>query len=173
MTKQKAEVSDKKLPNFQPKMEASSCYLEIDDHLLLIQQATGKPEEGLWGVPAGKLELNETPEAAAKRELFEETGIQIHSSSQVQYLGTLYIRKPDLDYIYYMFKIHLHGKPHIHLSFEHNNYMWASAKDLENIPLRAGVKEALQYYREGSPIWMENQRLALKVDFRFAPTRSS
>ena len=37
------------------------------------------------------------------------------------------------------------------LSFEHNSYRWANAKDLESLPLRAGVKEALQYYKKGSP----------------------
>lgn len=149
MGKTNVEVSDRKFPNFQHAMEASACYLEIEGRLLLIQQAIGRPEEGLWGVPAGKLEIGETPEAAAKRELFEETGIQIQKPSQIQYLRTLYIRKPDLDYVYYVFKIQLDKKPLIHLSFEHENYQWASAKDLEVLPLRAGVKKALQYYRLG------------------------
>lgn len=147
MTMSKVEVSDLKFPNFQAKMEASACYLEIDDHLLLIQQATGMPEEGRWGIPAGRLELNETPEVAAKRELFEETGIKIQAPSQIQYLGTLYIRKPELDYVYYMFRIHLGEKPSLRLSFEHNSYRWANAEDLENFSLRTGVKEALQYYK--------------------------
>lgn len=30
------EVSDQKLVNFQPKMEASACYLEVDNRILLI-----------------------------------------------------------------------------------------------------------------------------------------
>ena len=92
------EVSDKKLVNFQPKMEASACYLEVDNCILLIQQGKGKTDEGRWGVPAGKLEWGETPEIAAKRELREETGIQLQFGSQLVYLGTLYIRKPDFDY---------------------------------------------------------------------------
>jgi 8-oxo-dGTP pyrophosphatase MutT (NUDIX family) len=148
MTTLKVIVSDQKLPNFQPKMQASACYIEMDNHLLLIQQASRKSEEGLWGVPAGKLEPGETPEAAAKRELFEETGIQMLTSTQIQYLNTLYIRKPDIDYVYYMFKIHLDKKPTIRLTSEHHNYRWANFKDMENMPLRAGAKEALQYYRK-------------------------
>jgi 8-oxo-dGTP pyrophosphatase MutT (NUDIX family) len=51
----------------------------------------------MWGVPAGKLEQGETPEVAARRELLEETGIQLTSASRIAYLETLYIRKPDLD----------------------------------------------------------------------------
>jgi 8-oxo-dGTP diphosphatase len=146
MLNPKVEVSDKKPPDFLPKMEASACCLEIAGHLLLIQQAKGKWEESLWGVPAGKLELNETREAAAERELFEETGIQIQSPSEIQYLTTLYIRKPDIDYIYHMFVVRLDKKPRVRLSFEHMSYRWAKRKELESLPLRAGVKEALQYY---------------------------
>lgn len=171
MTTAKVEVSDLKLPNFQAKMEASACYVEVDDHLLFMQQAEGRAEEGRWGVPAGKIELNETPEFAAKRELFEETGIEIQA--QIQYLGTLYIRKPELDYVYYMFKIHLDEKPPLRLSFEHNSYRWANDKDLESLPLRAGAKEALQYYKKGFPFRTEKRGVAPKTDFRFAHAQPS
>src|SRR3989344_600508 len=165
------EVSDQKPMNFQPKMEASACYLEVDQHLLLIQQGKGKTDEGKWGAPAGKLEKEETPEMAAKRELFEETGIQPRSIAQFVYLGTLYIRKPGLDYIYYMFKIHLDQKPPIQLSVEHSNYRWANDEDLKALPLRPGVKEALHYYRNGSRLWPKNKRIVSKIDFRFAPAQ--
>src|SRR5215472_5549248 len=107
------EVSDQKPMHFQPKMQASACYLEVDNRILFIQQEKDKTDAEMWGVPAGKLESGETPEIAAKRELFEETGIQFSSTSRIDYLETLYIRKPDLDYIYYMFKVHLDKKPPI------------------------------------------------------------
>lgn len=161
------EVSDQKPVNFQPKMEASACYLEVQDLILLIQQEKGKADEGQWGVPAGKLEQGETPEIAAKRELFEETGIQIQSHSQFVYLRTLYIRKPDLDYIYYMFKVYLNQQSPIRLSLEHSNYRWANSEDLANLPLRPGVKEALNYYRNDSLLWPRNQQINEKVNFHF------
>lgn len=148
----KVEVSDQKLTDFRPTMKASACYLEVDGQILLIQQEKGKTDEGMWGVPAGKLETDETPEAAARRELFEETGIQISSAFRIVYLETLYIRKPDLDYIYYMFKVHLDKRPSIELSVEHSNYRWADSNDLRSLPLRPGVKEALEYYRKASQL---------------------
>ena len=141
------EVKSHKPVDFQPKMEASGCFLEIDGHLLLIQQAEGYTDAGRWGVPAGKFEPGDTPEMAAKRELFEETGIQPALPSQIVCFGTLYVRKPNLDYIYHCFKIHLDEKPLIRLSLEHSNYRWADVEDLGQLPLRPGAKEALQYYR--------------------------
>ncbi|WP_297372266.1 NUDIX hydrolase [Acidocella sp.] len=45
-----------------------------DDEVLLIRRAK-PPGAGLWSLPGGKQELGETAEAAARRELFEETGL--------------------------------------------------------------------------------------------------
>ena len=68
-----------------------------------------------------------------------------------------------------MFKIYLAQEPHIQLSLEHSNYQWVDGEDLKNLPLRPGVKEALQYYRNGSPHWPKNKRISAKIDFRFTP----
>ncbi|TKD18404.1 NUDIX domain-containing protein [Rhodobacter capsulatus] len=43
-------------------------------HVLLVRRAN-PPEAGTWGFPGGKVELGESLEQAALRELFEETGI--------------------------------------------------------------------------------------------------
>lgn len=128
---------------FTAQVEIAACYLEIDHKLLLLQRAHGKFEPGKWGVPAGKLERHETAEEAAKRELFEETGI---SSSQIQYINSLYMRKPEMDYIYHLFKVPLDQMPEVHLSEEHLDYRWVSATDRETMPLMAGAEEALQNY---------------------------
>lgn len=49
----------------------------VDDagRLLVQQRAPGRAMAGLWEFPGGKLEADETPEAALVRELAEELGI--------------------------------------------------------------------------------------------------
>ena len=42
--------------------------------LLLIERA-GEPYKGRWALPGGFVEMNETIDAAARRELEEETGL--------------------------------------------------------------------------------------------------
>jgi mutator protein MutT len=43
--------------------------------VLLVRRAN-PPDAGLWGFPGGKIDHGETIEAAAVRELFEETGVR-------------------------------------------------------------------------------------------------
>lgn len=45
-----------------------------DGLLLLVQEAHGR-HQGLWGLPKGHVETNESPEEAVVRELLEETGM--------------------------------------------------------------------------------------------------
>ncbi len=133
--------------DFRPQVQVAACYVEHGGCLLLLQRAANKTEPGQWGVPAGKLELGETAEHAARRELLEETGISLDANSKVSYLRSLYIRKPNIDYIYYMFKVTFTSKPEVSLNNEHQAYHWASQLDIADMPLMAGARESLEYYR--------------------------
>lgn len=146
----KIEIHEKKPENFNAQVQVAACHIEIDGQLLLLQRAHGKAEGGAWGVPAGKLEGNETPEQGACRELFEETGIKIDPLTQLHSLGELYIRKPDVDYVYHVFKIQLSAKPAIALSNEHLDYKWASPSEFSKLPLMTGGHEAFQKYYQRS-----------------------
>jgi 8-oxo-dGTP diphosphatase len=61
----------------QPSAHAVAAVI-IDEYgrILLVQEAQPAAKE-LWHVPAGKLGLGETPEEAVKREVFEETGLEV------------------------------------------------------------------------------------------------
>ncbi len=137
--------------NFQTKLQCAGCYLEWNEKILLLQRSEKSSEGGCWGVPAGKLESGEEPFHAAKRELFEETGINIQDESRIQFLKTLYIRKPHVEYLYHMFKVHLDRGPEVVLDpKEHQDYLWASNEDIKNLKLMAGAKVAFQHYRSSN-----------------------
>jgi 8-oxo-dGTP pyrophosphatase MutT (NUDIX family) len=151
------EIHDKIPEQFCPQVQVAACYLEVNGKLLLLQRSDSKSEPGKWGVPAGKLEKNETPENAVRRELFEETGIDLERSScRIEYIGPLYIRKAGFDFIYHSFKVwdcssQPNQIPDVHISDEHQNYIWAPTNDLKNMPLMAGALEAWQHTQATPP----------------------
>ncbi|MFM9368802.1 NUDIX hydrolase [Streptomyces sp. Da 82-17] len=54
-------------------VSVAGAVVREDGRLLAIRRA----DNGNWELPGGVLELNETPEAGAAREVLEETGIQV------------------------------------------------------------------------------------------------
>jgi 8-oxo-dGTP diphosphatase len=54
--------------------------IDVDGRVLLAQRPEGKSMAGLWEFPGGKVEVDETPEAALIRELSEELGIDTWAS---------------------------------------------------------------------------------------------
>ncbi|MEP6827397.1 MAG: NUDIX hydrolase, partial [Aestuariivirga sp.] len=63
------------MPNQSPILAASTCVFRGPEVLLVKRgQAFGR---GLWSLPGGKVEFGETAEAAALRELMEETGVTV------------------------------------------------------------------------------------------------
>ena len=63
----------------------------IDAHGKILLQ---KRPEGIWGLPGGLLELEESAEEAARREVLEETGVEIGQLQLVNvFSGEQYFRK--------------------------------------------------------------------------------
>ena len=74
------------------KEKSAGCVILNENKVLLILQKNGD----FWGFPKGHLEENETEIEAAKREVLEETGIEVIIDENKRY-ETNYIIRNEID----------------------------------------------------------------------------
>ncbi len=67
-------------PNGTPVVVQTGASIIVEDSegRILMQQ---RQDDGTWSYPGGRIEIDETVEEAARREVFEECGLQIHEMS--------------------------------------------------------------------------------------------
>jgi 8-oxo-dGTP pyrophosphatase MutT (NUDIX family) len=103
---------------------AVGVFVFSKDRFLLLQRNKEKPQGGQWGLPAGKIDEGETPLAAAIRELFEETGIQVDTMEE---LGCGIWQFPGYALEFTSFRLTLSGEVSISLGHaEHAAYKWVT-----------------------------------------------
>jgi ADP-ribose pyrophosphatase YjhB (NUDIX family) len=71
-----------------PKVGAEAAIFDADGRILLVRRS----DDGLWCLPCGWVEPNESPEEAAVRETREETGLEV----QPRQLVGVFTRKPNV-----------------------------------------------------------------------------
>ena len=109
---------------------------------LLLQATAGKP----WGFPKGKLNAGETDEAAARREIAEEAGLERLTFDDdfrrvVHYhyrRGRALVRK---EVIYFLTRAE---SPEVHLSWEHVAYQWAPRDEALELVHYENARELLR-----------------------------
>lgn len=139
-------VFRKKPQDFAATAEVAACYFEINGKFLFVKRAIGKTEGGKWGVPAGTIEANQGSLEAACRETFEKSQI-ILNDEQLTFVGKLFVRKPDVEYIYHMYHLKLDYMPSIELNDEHDEHRWLTADEAKNFPIISGGLETLYHFK--------------------------
>jgi ADP-ribose pyrophosphatase YjhB (NUDIX family) len=83
----------------EPRVVAA-VLVERDGQVLLVRRMN-RPEQGKWALPAGFIDAGEDPGAAAVREVFEETGLQIRITDLLDVIaGDEHPRSADIIIIY-------------------------------------------------------------------------
>jgi ADP-ribose pyrophosphatase YjhB (NUDIX family) len=84
-----------------------ACWVYWTDQILLCRRAV-EPAKGLWFLPTGFVEAKETLEEAAIRELAEETGLSLPTSSLILY-GVANL--PHMNQVYIAYRTELNAEP--------------------------------------------------------------
>lgn len=124
---------------------------DADGRVLIAQRAPGGSEAGKWEFAGGKIRPGERAEAALRRELHEELGIDIGAAAP---LTVSRWRGPPRPLNLHAFKVHdWHGEPRAH---EHQALAWVRPADLRRYPMPA-------------PDWPIRARLALPRRYLITP----
>ncbi len=99
-------------------------------------------------MPGGKGDSDETPLQTAIRETLEETGIVLQKDN-VEFLKTVYVRYPECDFVYHMFKSSLLQFPkNILLNpNEHTQYRLLTIDESLDFDLILGEHECIELVR--------------------------
>ena len=117
----------------KPILLVVACALvDADRRVLIAQRPAGKQFAGLWEFPGGKVEKNESPEAALQRELLEELGI----STQTACLAPLTFASHSYESFHLLMPVFVCRKwQGIPQAKEHAALKWVRPQQLRDYPM--------------------------------------
>jgi len=104
-----------------------------NQEVLLAQRAVGRLYEGLWELPGGKIEVNELPEAALMRELYEELGVTVQPENLIP-LTFISHKYPEFQVILMVWSCKV-WQGEVQANDGQAALAWVSLHDLERYPL--------------------------------------
>lgn len=81
---------------------AAAVLKNTDNQILIVQRPLGKPLGGYWEFPGGKIEPDEEPDQALKRELKEELGIEVNAKD-LKFLTTFVHQSSEKHITFYFY----------------------------------------------------------------------
>jgi|ETNmetMinimDraft_8_1059916.scaffolds.fasta_scaffold04641_4 8-oxo-dGTP diphosphatase len=116
---------------------------------LISKRRSGKFKSDYWEIPGGKIDPNETPKEAIKRELKEELGINV---KRLRFVRSFTHKYPDriVDLSYFIIG-NYEGEP---FGAEGQNIEWVDNKDLVKYKLLPSVREIISSLSLPSKYWI-------------------
>jgi nucleoside triphosphatase len=129
-----------------PEPIVGAVIINEDGQVLLVQSNNWK---NMYCIPGGHIELGETLESALKREIKEETGLEVYDISFLGLQESIYNDS------------HIHKKHFIFLDFvcktrgcevvldeESQKFLWVDIRNAFSLPLVTSTKKVLKKYIE-------------------------
>lgn len=107
--------------------------------ILLVRRGT-PPSEGLWSVPGGRLEWGETMAEAVRREVLEETGLDVVVGRVAGVVERIY---EGFHYVIVDYFVEVVGGT-LQAGGDVRDARWVPVAEVEALPLAPGVAQALR-----------------------------
>lgn len=107
--------------------------MRVDDKILFLRRASGNPKYiGQFELPGGKIEFGEDPEAALRREVEEEIGVEVGAIRLVRAVSWLDDVERDTQHIVLAYLVGpARTKDGFTLSNEHDKFEWKKLSQLQ------------------------------------------
>ena len=128
-------------------LHVAACIIEHENTVLLLHRQPGEDDGDTWGLPAGKIEGEETPREAIIREVKEETGHEVNKE-QLEFLGEREFTLPKYQVTCYVHRLPVSNPFKAVLNpEEHVDYDWVDTTQCsKREDLIFGVKEFLEEF---------------------------
>ena len=123
------------------KIRVVAAVVERHGRYLVCRRPVGKRHGGLWEFPGGKLDPGETLQAAVRRELDEELGVEVLSCG-----GQLFtIEDPGSSFVIEFHPVEIEGEPRC---LEHSALAWVDVPGMLGMDLAPSDLRFAQFLRE-------------------------
>lgn len=126
------------------KVSVSAVIFNDKNEILLVKRSLDDDFlPGIWEMPGGGINFGEEPEDAVVREVKEETGLSINTSSSSIISVFSYSHPQTVWHVELIYLCNLHKESEIILSLEHIEYLWIKTEEIQNVQLSDLMKKIL------------------------------
>lgn len=120
----------------------------VNDGKLLLIRESGKYQDGAnvgkWGCPGGRIAVGENPLEGMKREILEETGLEVEVVKPIRVDEWRPVVRGEQWQIVGIFMLCLAKTAQVKLSSDHDDFRWVTKEELQEYQILAEDRKAYE-----------------------------